>query len=221
VEYATNDITGYSNGVHYVQLGHANHLFNGYQAVFSNLASTGSHTELKDREEYLISYMIGVNAAPEIGSTAFLSTQEQVSYEVAAGGGSQLVNVDFEKAITDSGYDVPWGTVLEAGTQRTETGDLASVDNLVASTNGFIAHLHILASTTTWTIDIESSSSDGGGDPFASVGQFSLTGAAIGSEKMAVAGAVEQYLRIALVRDNGAGNITFYVTLARGIDLDA
>jgi hypothetical protein len=63
VEYATNDITGYSNGVHYVQLGHANHLFNGYQAVFSNLGTTGSHTELKDREEYIISYLIGVQAA--------------------------------------------------------------------------------------------------------------------------------------------------------------
>ncbi len=219
VEYATNDITGYSNGVHYVQLGHPSHIFNGYQAVFSNLGTTGSHTELKDREEYILSYCIGVDAAPEVGSTAFLSSMDQISYEVTAGGGSELVSVDFEKAITDNDHTMAFGKVLEAGTARTATLTGASVNNLEASTNGIVAHLHVTVSSGgVWSFVIQESSDDGS-DPFATIATFDAIGDAVEAERIDVSGNVEQYLRILATKSSGT--LTFWCTVARGINLDA
>ena len=216
LEHNTTDVTGYSDGVHHVTVGQANHLFNGYQAAFSNLASVGSHTELKDLEEYILSWCIGVKAAPEIGSSAWLSSQEQLSYDVS----SNLVSVDFAKSITDSDHANPWGFVLEAATSRAETADLVGVDNLVATTNGIVAHLQIVASSgTTWSFDIESSLDDEDGDNYASIATFNADGATLVAERIDVAGAVERYLRLAIVRLGGAGTVSAWLTVARGLDL--
>jgi hypothetical protein len=218
--FATSDITGYSAGVHHFQLGHATHVFNGYQAVFSNLATVGSHTELKDLEEYIASYCIGVKAAPEVGSAAWLSSMEQITYNVTSGAGSVMVDVDLEKAITDADHIIPFGVVLEAATQRSESLDQEGVDNIVASTNGIVAHLQIVQSSgTTWSFDIEGSSDDEDADPYASIATFNADGATLVAERIDVAGAVEQYLRLALVRLGGAGTVTFWLTVARGINL--
>ena len=218
VTFDTNDITGYSNGVHYFQLGHATHVFNGYQAVFSNLATVGSHTELKDQEEYIASYCIGVKAAPEVGSTAWLSSMEQLTYNVTSGAGSIMVDVDLAKAITDADHIVPFGTVLEAGTARTahQVGD--GVDNIVASTNGIVAHLHIVASSGgAWSFDIEDSDDNAVGDPYGSIVTFNADGTAVLAERIDVAGNIKQWLRINAQRT--AGNVTFWCTVARGINL--
>ena len=215
-EHNTTDVTGYSDGVHHVTVGQGNHLLTGYQAAFSNLATVGSHTELKDLEEYIASFCFGVKAAPEIGSVAWLSSMEQLSYAVS----ESLVSVDFAKAITDSDHTNPWGFVLEAGTSRTESADLAGIDNLVATTNGIVAHLHVVAfAGTTWSFDIESSSNDGGGDAYASIATFDAIGDSLEVERIDVAGAVEQYLRLAIVRTGGAGSCSVWVTVARGLDL--
>lgn len=221
VDYEAADITGYGDGVHYFTLGQATHLLNGYQAAFSNLATVGSHTELKDFEEYIASFCIGCRGAPEIGSVAWLSSMDQMSYGVQ-GTDNALVSVDFSKAITDNDHTNPWGVVLEAGTSRTESADLVGVDNEAATTNGIVAHYHCTASSgTTWTFDIEESSDDEDADPYASIAQFTADGSAVASERIDVAGAVERYLRLAIVRTGGAGSCSVWVTVARGINLDA
>jgi hypothetical protein len=215
-EHETTDVTGYSNGVHHVTIGHGNHLLTGYQAVFSNLAVIGSHTELKDLEEYIASWAFGVKAPPEIGSSAWLSSQEQLSYDVSA----NLVSVDFAKAITDSDHANPWGFVLEAATSRSESADLVGVDNLVPTTNGIVAHLQIVASSgTTWSFDIEESSDDENADNYVSIATFNADGATLVAERIDVAGAVERYLRLAIVRLGGAGTVSAWLTVARGLDI--
>jgi hypothetical protein len=223
VEYAQDDVTGYSNGVHYFTLGQATHHLNGYQAVFSNTATTGSHTELDVREEYITSYCFGVNAAPEVGSHAWLGAMEQVSYNVQGSEGT-LIDVDFAKSLTNTDHVNPWGIVLSEATSQSGDVDLGSCDNIIASTNGLIAHLHVTATSgTTWTFDIESSSdNDDAGDVFASIGQFTANGAAVGSERkviIAAGAAVEQYLRLAIVRVGGVGTVTAWVTVARGLQI--
>ena len=222
VEYAQDDVTGYSDAVHYFTLGQATHHLSGYQAVFSNTAVTGSHTELDAREEYNASYCLGVRAAPEVGSHAWLSAMEQVSYDVLGSG--TLVNAEFSKSLTNTDHVNPWGIVLSDGTSRSATADLGSCDNLVASTNGLIANLHITASSgTPWTFDIEESSdNDDAGDPFVSIGTFVLDGSVVGSERLivtAAGGAVERYLRLAIVRVGGVGTVTAWVTAARGLPI--
>ncbi len=225
VEYAQDDVTGYADGVHYFTLGQATHHLSGYQAVLNDTALTGAHTELKALEEYYASYCLGVNAAPEVGSHAWLGAMEQVSYNVQGGGGATLIDVDFSKSLSNTDHVNPWGIVLGAGAELTGDTDLGSCDNIIASDNGLIAHLHIVATDgDTWDVDIESSlDNDDGGDPFVSIGQFpTLTGAVIGSERFEVVApgvAVERYLRLAVVRTAGAGNITLWVTVARGLPI--
>ena len=220
VEYEATDITGYGDGVHYFTLGQATHLLNGYQAAFSNLASVGSHTELKDFEEYIASFCIGVRGVPEIGSVAWLSSVEQMRYDVQ-GADAPLVNVDFVKAITDNDHTNPWGVVLSDGGQAfTATVANAGVDNEAATTNGFVAHLHVLATAAgDYAFNIETSSDDGDGDAYANAATFTADGSALTSERIDVAGAVERYVRLNAVRT--AGTCTAWVTMARGINLDA
>ncbi len=214
LEHNTSDITGYSDGVHHSSVGQANHIFNGYQAAFSNTATSGSHTELKDLEDYIVSFCIGVKAAPEVGSVAWLSSMEQISYDVSSNG--TLVGVDFAKSITDRSHSNPWGFVLEAGTARTATLEGEGIDNLEVGNNGIVAHLHVVASSGgTWAFDIETSDDDAESDAYASIGTFALTGNAVGAERMLVAGAVEQYLRVKATKTSG--DVTFWCTVARGV----
>jgi hypothetical protein len=192
--------------------------------VFSNTAITGSHTELDAREEYFASYCLGVRAAPEVGSHAWLGAMEQISYNVQGGTGGVLIDVDFSKSLTNTDHVNPWGIVLSEGTSQSATIDLGSCDNIIASTNGLIAHLHVTASSgTTWTFDVEESSDNNdAGDVFASIGQFVLDGSVLGSERLivtAAGGAVERYLRLAIVRTGGAGTVTAWVTVARGLPI--
>ena len=229
VEYAQDDVAGYADGVHYFTLGQATHHLAGYQAVFSNTALTGSHTELSAREEYISSYCFGVNGAPEVGSHAWLGAMEQVSYNAQGGTGGILIDVDFAKSLSNTDHVNPWGIVLSDDTAVTGDIDLGSCDNIIASTNGLIAHLHVVtaagAGASTWTFDVEeSSTNDDGTDVFASIGQFVvLDGSVVGSERLivtAAGGAVERYLRLAIVRTAGADTgLQAWVTVARGLPI--
>jgi hypothetical protein len=219
--FDTNDLSGYSAGVHHFQLGHANHIFNGYQAVFSNAATVGSHIELKDQEEYIASYVIGVKAPPEIGSAAWLSSMEQLTYDVSGGSSGTLIDVDLAKAITDNDHIIPYGVALAAGTAGQVLGahaDNAGVDNLVATTNGFVAHLHVVYrdGTADYAFTLESSADDEAAS-YANVATFVSTAAAVSAERLDVAGAVARYIRFKAVRTAGACRV--WCTIARGIDL--
>ena len=150
---------------------------------------------------------------------------DQISYNVQGGGGAFLIDVDFSKSISNTDHVNPWGIVLSNDTAVTGDIDLGSCDNIIASDNGLIAHLHIVATDgDTWTFDVEESSDNADdGDVFVSIGQFAvLDGSAVGSERLVVTAAgaaVERYLRLAVVRLAGAGNITAWVTVARGLPI--
>ena len=229
VEYAADDVTGYADGVHYFTLGQATHHLSGYQAVHNNTALTGSHTELSALEEYYVSYCFGVNAAPEVGSHAWLGAMDQVSYNVQGGAGAFLIDLDFSKSIANTDHVNPWGIVLSDDTAVTGDIDLGSCDNIIASDNGLIAHLHVVTAAggggSTWTFDVEESSDNlDDGDVFLSIGQFvALDGSVVGSERLivtAAGAAVERYLRLAVVRTAGADTgLKIWCTVARGLPI--
>ena len=76
VGYDKSNIEGWDASVKHVTLGQVNHTLSGYQAVFNNTAVTGSHTELSAVEEYIISLLIGIRAAPALGNPAFIGSFE-------------------------------------------------------------------------------------------------------------------------------------------------
>ena len=224
VEYQADDVTGYADGVHYSTLGQPTHHLSGYQAVFSDTVTTGSHIELSAIEEYIASYCIGVNAAPEVGSHAWLGAMEQITYNVQGGSSGVLIDVDFAKSLSNIDHSNPWGIVLGAGAELTGDTDLGSCDNIIDSDNGLIAHLHVVATDgDAWTFDIESSDDNDDAAPgFVSIGQFLNVTGVLGSERLVVTAAgsaVLRYLRLAAVRTAGVGGITVWVTVARGLPI--
>jgi hypothetical protein len=183
----------------------------GYQAVLNNTASTGSHTELNAIEEYIISLLIGIRAAPALGDPCFISSQEQVNY-IVTGDGPVMVGVDFVKSATDIDHERAFGVVLEAGdTSRVATLTGASVDNGASSANGALAHLHVTVSSGgTWTLKVQDSAND---SDWADLITFSADGSAVTAERGDVAGTVDRYLRALYTRTSGS--LTACLTVAR------
>lgn len=114
-----------------------------------------------------------------------------------------------------NGYGLEWGRQLTAG-QRTDTTATAgsSVDFGAAGTNGLQAYLHVFAFTgTSVTVKLQQSSDDGGTDAFADVtGGAFTTATGVTSERIAVTGNVERYLKVTTT--GTFTNAVFAVTVA-------
>ena len=102
------------------------------------------------------------------------------------------------------------GVILHENAQESGTGNHASVNQTAQSANGATAFLHVTQfDGTNATVTIEDSAND---STFASLVAFSqATG--VTSEKVTVAGTVEQYVRVALT--GTFTTITFVVSFAR------
>ena len=202
--YAEDELTGWSSDVKWYNLGQPTHQLSGYQAVFDNTAALGSFTELKTREEYLVTLMIGVKAAPIVGSSCFCASLEQKNFIMDASG-PILLNVDLiGPGQTESTLvEKVWGKVLEMGaTSRTATLTGASVDNGAESTGGAEGFLHITVSDGgTWSLKIQDSTND---SDWTDLLTFAADGSAIAAERKAVAGTVDQYTRVLFSRTSGA-----------------
>jgi hypothetical protein len=209
-EYEMSPVEGWDDGVKYFTFGQPTHIFNGYQAVFNNTATVGSHTELSALEEYYISLCIGIRAAPAVGDPAFLSTMEQINYTIE-GTEAVLVNVDTVKAQTGNDQERVWGVVLAPGTSLSATTDGDSVDNGASSANGALAHLHVTGTSAgNWTLKVQDSADDAA---WADLITFTGDGSTLWAESGTVAGTVDRYVRFQATRV--AGTTTFWVTLAR------
>lgn len=203
-------VEGWSDGVMYFTLGQAEHVLSGYQAVFNNTASTGSHTELSALEEYVVSLAMGIRAAPAVGDPAFLSSFDQMSY-TADGQDAVLVNAEFSKSLADIDHEAAFGVVLAAGTSLNSTTNGTSVNNGASSANGALAHLHVTATSSgSWTLKVQDSANDA---DWSDLITFSADGSAVTAEAADVAGTVDQYVRFQATRSTGT--TSFWVTFAR------
>lgn len=206
-----DDVTGWSDAIKNYLLSRLSAYINGFQAVFNNTASTGSHTELKDREEYLVSLLIGIRAAPAAGDPCFSCPLEQKSY-TAEGAGPALVSADFVGP--GQGHTLPskvWGAVLAYAAALSATTNGTSVDNGASSANGVLGYLHITVSSGgTWAFKIQDSPDN---NTWADLITFSSDGSAVAAEQGSASGTVDRYTR--LVSTRTSGTVTVSATIIR------
>ena len=208
--YEVHPVEGWSSGVKHFQLGRPEHFLNGYQAVFNNTAATGSYTELSAQEEYIISLIMGIRAAPIVGDPCFISTMEQTQFKID-GTDAVLINAEFVKSITDSDHEDCWGVCLAPGTSLSSTTNGTSVNNGASSSNGALAHLHVTATSSgSWTLKIQDSANDA---DWADLITFASDGSTVTAEAKDVTGTVDQYVRFQATRS--AGTTSFWVTFSR------
>lgn len=147
-----------------------------------------------------------------VGGRAKIAKCAQASYDISAPVGD-LVTAAAEMP-ADGGV---WGgDVLLAGSAVTSTGTGTSVNNGVATTEGWLANLHITATsgTPTVTFKLADSADD---SSFADVTGGGFTAATTtGSEQIGSGtGTVRQYARAAYTVSGGSPSMTAYIILAR------
>jgi hypothetical protein len=138
----------------------------------------------------LVSTVFGENAAPAVGDIALNLQAQRINYQV---------NPNLSDIIIASGDFRARGTPAEFGLLLadlavTANGQQASVNNGAASANGGVGVLHItgLSAGDTITVLIEDSANN---SDWATLITFTLDGSAIGAERLAVTGDVDQYVR--------------------------
>ncbi len=111
INYATTDVTGYSDGVTNVTIGQPSMVI-AMDGVFSNAATTGSHTVLKGVVGYTgsnapltITIQVGIRKAPENGDPEFEGLFYCTNYVV---NGDLTWNATFQPA---SGTVPAWGVM--------------------------------------------------------------------------------------------------------------
>ena len=144
-----------------------------------------------------------------IGNRVELFSSRLTTFE-AGGGVADLVKGSSELM---SDGDMDGGVVLSPLTSRTATANYASVDNLAATANGGVGHLHIIAEVgTVYVVKIQDSADD---SSFADLITFTSIGV-VGAERIVLAAgsAVRRYLRAILSTLTGT-SVTFAAAFAR------
>lgn len=200
--YTEDDATGWSEGIINYTLGHLQTSLPGYQGVFH----TAQHTELAAREEYLVSLLIGIKAAPAAGDPAYLAPLEQKSYNVD-GNGPVMVSADFVGPGSGT-YTLPsntMGFVLMPYTNLTATTNGTAVNLGSAFANGALAHLHVISSDSgDFAFKIEDSATGAFSGEETDLITFTADGSAAASEQGVVSGEVLQYVRFVATRTSGS-----------------
>ena len=214
VTHQAQDVTAYADGVDNFTLGRQDFIFDGYQAVLSDTATTGSHIELSALEEYVTTFVMGIRAAPALGDPCIMQELEQVSYTVS-GSGDALIDAEFFKGQTNITVVQPFGIVLENGTARTANLTGTTVPGNGASTaNGGIGHLHVVeVATDAMDIAIQDSPDNSN---WTDIITFAADGTSLlGEAKIQAAGQTcDKDLRV-LITGFASGSYTFWITFSR------
>ena len=208
VVYGEEDMTTWTDGVVNFQVKHGQAKLEGYQAVLNNTAAVGSLTELSDQEEYILSLLLGIRAAPAAGDPAFSLSLQQISM-VMEGSGPLLLNVDFP----GPGQDVAipskaWGKLLYAKTTIAITTTSASIDFGAAQASGAHAYLQIFLAETvgTWALKVQDSPN---GSAWSDYITFTANGTVVRGEQGRDTTSMDRYVRfVATYSGGGSTNLT-------------
>lgn len=145
-----------------------------------------------------------------VGEFASLFDAHQVSYDVTSPVGN-VVSVSVEAQSTEG---IDYGVALANHSSRTSSGNESSVDQSSSSSNGAVAHLHVTAvsgSSPTADVVVQESS-----DNTTWVDLITFTQAtAETSERKAVTGTVERYVRAEYTLGGTNPDFTFAVAFSR------
>jgi hypothetical protein len=191
----------------------------GFQALMND-ATAGAFTLLKaTATQSRVSLCFGGGGVPGAGDPAYLLPSVQVSDQISIDASRAVITADFLPDVTQLGAvgdNNPTGIVLrgeaEGGLTATVAASSAnSHDNGGATTGGWVANLHVLATSSgDYAFVVRHSTDDAA---WATLGTFTADGSAITSEYLTGTGTVNQY--VALQATRTAGTCTAYVTFAR------
>jgi hypothetical protein len=173
--------------------------------TFLDPATNQSHDALKTPGGYtdkVFMAFFGNNAAPTIGDGAFALLAKEFQYTTpVVVKNAVIANAKFLGA----GYKPDVNGVVLANTTITATTNFTSVDNGASSADGASGYLQVLTptATDTYEVKIQDSPDD---STWADLGTFTLDGSARGSERIAVTGTVDRYLRAVATRTGAAAD---------------
>ena len=186
---------------------------NGFQALANDTSLSGAHSVMKTPGDVNVSVLFGALAEPTYGDPAYLLSGAQINAAMGWDGEAAVISGNFVPDGGASDYS-PLGLVLHPETGRSATFTGTALDNGAASLVGWQANLHLTTAVSgNFALIIEHSATGAWAGEQATLGSFTLTGAAVGSENISGAGTVERYVRLKGTRT--AGSITPVVTFAR------
>ena len=161
----------------------------------------------------VVSVLIGQNAEPVIGDPVYNLLTIQQMYESNAEVGQVI---PFSAKFANRGALGGWGVALAIPVTITNSTTGSNVDNSGASSAGGAVFLHILNATSTDTYALTVEGSADGSTGWTQIATFTLDGSELGSERVAITGAVPRYMRYKATRTGSAGdNLELAVSLLR------
>jgi len=208
------DNTGWDDTVmNFLDNARRNISLRGYQCYLNDTAGRAWQI-LKDApNDHVLSMVFGGGGDPAIPDPAMLMSGVQIIDTAGIDGNIAILNVDFlPNADTYDAYmEGVAGVLLCAATSRAATYTGGSHNHGAATTGGWQANLHILASSGgTWSFVIEHSAND---SDWSTLHTFSADGSAVTSERGSGSDTVNQYTRAVFTRTSGT--VTAVLTLGR------
>lgn len=186
----------------------------------SGFVTTGtgmSHNAFKDissgSDERVFTFAYGNNVVATVGDPSGSLMAERFSYQVAPDlSGAITFSANVKVSVSDD--QLRYGILL-ANTDLTATGEQASVDNGVATTNGADVYINLTSVSSGDTIagKIEDSANDSTWADLSPA--FTLNGSVVGSEKIFISGTIRRYTRFAYTITGSSVLFHAVVNLAR------
>jgi hypothetical protein len=173
---------------------------------YMNSTAARSHPVLKGISiSGVVSLVLGQNTAPVVGDPSYCLSVLQGKYATVPETGKF---VPFSASFNSQGNLGGWGRALAVPVTFTNTTTGSGVDNGASSANGGAAFLHVLqaAASDTYTIIVEGATNAGFSAGLTTLATFTLNASALGSERVAISGTIQQYTRFKATRSGSAGN---------------
>lgn len=209
--YDTHDVTAFGDQVHSFILGQRQAAIE--HAGYMNAAAAQSHPVLKGANvQGVFSVFVGDNAAPVVGNPVFSLDTRQGRYAIAP---ETARYIPFVAMFANRGGSGGWGVALAPPTTTfTDSSTGGTVDNGAATTNGGVVHLHILQSVGNATYTIVVENDDGTDFVGATTTTFTLNGSQLGSERIAISGTIQRYVRFKATRISGTAGSTVKIAVS-------
>ena len=176
-------------------------MIDGFQALFSNAAGGVGRKmpvvmwSLSDLGSQYVSIFLGVRAAPAVGMTPSAPLSSKAATTSPSISDAVAVDASFYGSAVLPLSTYVWGKALATGAIWSSTTNGVSVDGRAATSNGYIAFLHVTQTaaaqaSNNWSFKIEHSAND---STWSTLGTFSANGSALVADRLSGSGTVNRY----------------------------